>query len=647
MSIQRSIPLLAALLLLLTAFATGFAEEPPTTTAIEEPALDESDREYWAYQRVVRPAIPELEDDQWSKNAIDKFVLAKLREQQLQPVEFADRLTLLRRVTYNLTGLPPTPEEIVNFLSDENEDAYQKLLSRLLDSTAYGERWSQHWLDLVRFAETDGFEHDKTRPQAWRYRDWVIQAFNDDLPYDEFVSLQIAGDEISPDSEDAVLATGYLLAGPDMPDINLQNERRHIFLNGMTANVGEVFLGLRFGCAQCHHHRTDPISQHDFYRLRSFFETINLFKDQTLDVTIGTEKNGAAKKKQLPVRVVRNKDHIEAASHLWIRGDFRRPGPQLSPQFPRVLTSSSEAKSIDDENKGRRQALAELIVHRDNPLTARVIVNRIWQHHFGVGLISTPSDFGWMGESATHPELLDWLAAEFMESGWSMKRLHRLILSSSTYQLASFASPNATPEQLEAWENLRSKDRFNTSLGRRKRQRLEGEAIRDAMLSISGELNRKRGGPGVRPPLPPAVASTLLKNQWPVTKDKSEHTRRSVYLFARRNLRLPMLEAFDKPDANLSCPQRSQTTIAPQALHLLNSEFARVQSKAFAKRVTSSSPQQAEQIQYAYLLVLGRPPTKSEIRACQQFLASASDSGSNWPNLCHALFNLNEFVYVD
>ncbi|HCS55816.1 MAG TPA: hypothetical protein DIW81_30215 [Planctomycetaceae bacterium] len=626
------------MLLIIFSFHSVRADDSVTPVVTEEPAIDESDLEYWAYQAVVRPDVPEIENDRWSTNPIDRFVLTSLQSKDHQPVEFADKETLLRRVTYNLTGLPPQPEEIHKFLADDSKEAWNKVISRLLDSPAYGERWSQHWLDLVRFAETDGFEHDKVRPEAWRYRDWVIEAFNEDLPYDQFLKLQLAGDEIAPDSDNALIATGYLMAGPEMPDINSQDERRHNFLNAMTANVGEVFLGLRFGCAQCHHHRTDPISQHDFYRLRSFFETIDLFKDQPLP-----EQDDD----KLKARVVKNRTKSFPESYLWIRGDYRRPGDVLHPNFPRVLQVSLSRELTDDLKTGRRKALAEWLTDHNQPLTARVFVNRVWQHHFGVGLIPTTSDFGWMGESASHPELLDWLAAEFMEFGWSIKKLHRLILTSSTYRLASHPSDSLTEAQKKNWNALFEEDPENRWLGRMNRQRLEGEAIRDALLSVSGELNRKQGGPGVRPPLPPAVASTLLKNQWPVTEDESEHTRRSIYLFARRNLTMPMLEAFDKPDANLSCPERSQTTIAPQALHLLNSEFARECSLYFAERLKKHSSNQSEQIEQAYLLSMGRFPTVEEQMACDEFLTSNTDSEVALVDLCQALLNLNEFVYLD
>ena len=637
-----SIPIALTALVLLSGAWPGIdrlhADETEAAGAVDEPEIVDSDRDYFAYQPVVRPAIPEIESDGWSRNPIDKFIRQRLRERSataglnLKPVGAADAATLLRRVTFDVTGLPPTPHQVTKFLADPSATAYAAVVDRLLDDPGYGERWAQHWLDLVRFAETDGFEHDKVRPQAWRYRDWVIDALNDDLPYDQFVKLQLAGDEIAPDSAAALVATGYLMAGPDMPDINLQEERRHNFLNGMTANVGSVFLGLRMGCAECHHHRTDPISQQDFYRLRACFETIDLFHDSPLP---GDETN---------VRAVHNDDGAARESFLWIRGDFRRRGPAVTPQPPRVFAVQ---QPFTTSGAGRRTQLAEWLTASEHPLTARVIVNRVWQHHFGVGLIPTASDFGWMGEAASHPELLDWLAAELMESDWRLKSLHRLILTSATYQLASRPAPDASADELEVWDQLEQADPDNRWLARANRRRLEAEAIRDAMLAVSGELNRTRGGPGVFVPLPAAVTSTLLKNQWPVTEDDNEHTRRSIYVFARRNLRLPLLDVFDKPDTNLSCPQRSASTIAPQALHLLNSEFALDRAKSFAARLEQRADDDASRIEQAYLLALGRLPLPEEHAACMEFLAGAESTASAWNELCQALLNLNEFVYVD
>ena len=653
---HRVVNLFAALLCLLTLLTPAMADDPSPDPLVEPP-LTETDRDYRAYQPVVRPAVPVLENDDWSRNPIDKFILAKLREKQLAPVESADPETLRRRVTFDLTGLPPTPEESVAFRSAkgrpiaERKATHEQQLERLLASPAYGERWAQHWLDLVRFAETDGFEHDLVRPEAWRYRDWVIRAFNDNLPYDRFLELQLAGDELDPGHKESLIATGYLLAGPDMPDLNSQEERRHIYLNAMTTNVGEVFLGLTIGCAQCHHHKVDPLSQHDFYRLRSFFETIDLFPEEPKSEANDPDaKTDPTETKKLPQeRIVWNRSGKTPVSHLWIRGDHQRPGPKVGPEVPRVLGRTGiparPSPSEDDAGNGveRRTALARWLTDRRNPLTARVIVNRVWQHHFGAGLHPTASDFGWMGDDTTHPELLDWLAAEFMESGWDLRKLHGLMLTSATYRLAS--RPATTPSS--AWQKLVRDDPTNRWLGRMNRQRLEGEAIRDALLAVSGELNRKSFGPGVRPPLPPAVASTLLKDQWPVTEDITEHTRRSVYLFARRNLRLPLLEAFDKPDTNLSCPRRSRSTIAPQALHLLNSEFVRDRARVFAERVAKHSDDPRERISYAYESALSRRPTEDEVTASQRFLDRHTDPTAAWHDLCHALFNLNEFVYLD
>lgn len=630
--------ILAFYVIVLSCGSSSISAEEQASNHTDEPPITSADREYWAYQPVVRPEVPQIEKNDWSLNPIDKFILQKLNEKRLNPVPRATRLTLLRRVTFDLTGLPPTIEDIDQFLATEPEAAYEVAVERLLDSSAYGERWAQHWLDLVRFAETDGFEHDKVRPEAWRYRDWVIDALNSDMPYDRFLQLQIAGDELEPDSAQATIATGYLLAGPDMPDINSQVERRHNFLNGMTANVGEVILGLRFGCAQCHHHRTDPISQHDFYRLRGYFESIDLFKDQKVELAGDQVVN---------VRASRNKTKTEEATYLWIRGDYTRQGPQLTVSIPRVMQRNRHDKSNESTNPALRSDLAKWLTDPESPLTARVMVNRIWQHHFGRGLIATPSDFGWMGESASHPELLDWLAAEFMEKGWSLKQMHRLIVTSATYQQASYRAEYLKKQDHSQWEKSLAADPENSLLGRMNRRRLEGEAIRDAILAVSGELNRMAGGPGVRPPLPPAVAGTLLKNQWPVTKDESQHTRRTIYLFARRNLRMPLLEAFDKPDTNLSCPRRSQTTIAPQALHLLNSEFVREQAEAFAKRVMTTEPERSARVELAYRLSMGRGPNQQEMVRCHEFLDHETESPAAWTDLCHAIFNLNEFIYLD
>jgi hypothetical protein len=484
--------------LLFTA-ATVAAVEQGDQAAPTEPPVTAADREHWAFRPLARPELPAVKDGNWSRTFVDRFILARIEAAGLAPMPQADRRTLIRRVTFDLTGLPPTPADIDRFVSDDALDAYEKLLDRLLESTAYGERWAQHWLDLVRFAETDGFEHDLERPNAWRYRDWVIEALNADLPYDEFIRLQLAGDELHPEDATSAVATGFLLCGPDMPDINLIEERRHNFLNDMTGTVGSILLGLQVGCAQCHDHKFDPISQHDFYRLRAFFDPAEVFKDHPLPKPPGTlepsESGPAARLKELSIEIqsleesARRKlkaenpdlqptpqDILEALSdeeqskhatvsmeiellkktykppevphgrtvrerfaelkpsHVMLRGDFRREGPEVLPAFLRIANPEKLGVAMpatDTRTTRRRTQLAEWVTRADNPLATRVIVNRIWQHHFGRGLVETASDFGKMGSEPTHPELLDWLATEFPKQGWSLKKLHKLLLSSA------------------------------------------------------------------------------------------------------------------------------------------------------------------------------------------------------------------------
>ncbi len=520
-----------------------------------ETPITPEDRQHWAFRPLERPQPPEVRAAAWVRNPIDRFVLARLEAEGLRPTPEADRVTLARRACFDLTGLPPAPDEVDRLCADTSPGAWRRYVERLLDRPQYGERWAQHWLDLARFAETDGFEHDKLRPEAWRYRDWVIQALNDDLPYDEFVRLQIAGDELRPGDRAAAVATGFALCGADMPDINLQDERRHMVLNELTGAVGAVLLGLQIGCAECHDHKYDPISQADFYRLRAIFAPGVDFKPHRFG------------------RVLHESRRDPPMSHLMIRGDFRRPGPEVQPAFPRVanLWNDEPTPAVSGvESSGRRSSLARWLTRPDHPLTSRVIVNRLWQFHFGRGLVSTPSDFGVMGDTPSHPKLLDWLATELIRENWSLKRLHTLMLTSATYRQAS---RNPTPGSNHAqrqtvqtnWEQARRVDPENVLLWRMNRLRLEGEAIRDAMLAASDGLSQRRGGIGVMPPLPLELKATLLKNQWQVSQDTEDHRRRSVYLFVRRNLRYPLFEAFDRPDTNASCPRRSRSTTAPGA----------------------------------------------------------------------------------
>ena len=605
----------------------------------KETPVSSIDRSHWSFRPIEPDEPPDVQRAEWCRTPIDRFILAELEARSLSPVAEAERATLIRRVTYDLTGLPPAPVEIDRFLADQRPGAYERLVDRLLASPAYGERWAMHWLDLARFAETDGFEHDHVRQEAWRYRDWLIEALNDDLPYDRFVALQLAADQIAAEDAADQLATGFLLAGPDMPDINLLAERRHNFLNGMTANVGEVLLGLKLGCCQCHDHKADPISQRDFYRLRACFEEIDLFQEPKLRVPAfhdGTSEEVSA-------RVARVSSRESGPSHVWIRGDFRRPGPVVHPGVPRVAVGDDAEAPLAVPDAQLRRQLADWVTSPENPLTARVMVNRLWQYHFGAGLAATSSDFGLMGVAPTHPELLDWLAAELIRRQWSLKAMHRLLVTSSVYRSAS--RPRSSSRD-SAWERLIAADPDNEWLGRTRRRRLEGEALRDAMLLTVGRLNRQAGGPGVRPPLPPEVVQTLLKNQWPVTEDAGQHNRRSVYLFVRRNLKYPLFDVFDRPDSNLSCSRRQQTTIAPQALALLNSEFTTTCARSLAEHLIRRHPQSnRDRIIAAWRVTLGRIPTDSEQRSASMLIATASDEG--WTDLCLALFNTSEFLYVD
>lgn len=594
-----------------------------------EPHVTNADRQHWAFAPLVTPDVP-IVDHAWPRNSIDAFILQKLIDADLSPSVEADRPTLLRRLSFDLTGLPPMLAEIDQFLNDTSADAYDRLVDRLLDSPAYGERWAQHWLDLARFAETDGFEHDKLRPDAWKYRDWVINAFNDDMPYNEFVRLQLAGDEAGPAGR---VATGFLTCGPDMPDINLQEERRHSFMNEMTSTVGSAFLGLQIGCAQCHDHKFDPISQLDFYRLRAFFDPAFQFtKNKVASLPDGNDAN--------------------SVSHLMVRGDFRRVGDTVEAAFPRIINSAGSKPGAAADRKNLRTQLADWIARPDNPLGMRTIANRLWQHHFGDGLCDSPSDFGLMGDTPVHGELLDWLATEFPRRGLSFKSMHRLIVTSATYRQSSQLPAGATSEQIAQWQRALTRDPQNRLFSRGTRRRLEGEAIRDAMLAAAGELSQRRSGPGIRPPLPQELVHTLLRNQWPVTKDPADYTRRSIYLFVRRNLRYPLFEAFDKPDTNFSCPRRNQSTIAPQALMLLNSKLSFDAATSLATMIEGSVDVSGvdvqSQIELAYLRTLSRPPSDDERQLSAEFLSnSPSGKTAALTDLCLALFNLNEFLYVD
>lgn len=567
-------------LLLIICFVLSQQAHAVAIRASADPVKDErpitdKDREHWAFQPLAKAG---------GDGGLEKF-----SPPQSPP---ADDATLIRRVTFDLTGLPPLNADAETGRGGDREKDYEALVDELLASPRYGEHWAQWWLDLARFAETDGFEYDAERSRAWQYRDWVIKALNDDMPFDQFVQRQIAGDLMGDEA-----ATAFLFTVPDMPDLNNQSERRHVLLNDITSTVGAVGLGLTVGCAQCHDHPYDPISQADFYRLRAFFDNTVLPKERKpLGPSVRVFTEGVP------------------ASTVFVRGDFKRPGPEIKPAIPRIFGSLE---------KPDRAAFAQWLASKDNALFLRAMANRIWQQHFGKPLAAVPGDLGHQGEAPTNPALLDWLAAELPRQNWSLKKLHKLIVMSPTYRQAKLQP-----------------------------HRLTGEMLRDTMLAVSGHLNLKAGGPGVRLPMPKEVSDTLLRDQYKVTPDVTEHTRRSVYIFARRNVRHPLFDLFDRPDAQISCARRNESTTAPQALSLLNSDFAH---DTAAKLATSLSEKHGSDtrdlISAATQRCLSRSATEAELTTGVTFIEQQTQLASSFQgalaDYCLALLNSNEFLFVD
>ncbi len=611
------------------AICLAFSQAAPPPESTVTPA----DLEHWSFRPLNRPEPPKISQPGLARNAIDHFIIAKLEANGLSLSPPADGATLIRRLSYDLTGLPPNPKDLAAFLESPSDELYLSYVESLLASPAYGERWAQHWLDLVRFAETDGFEHDATRENAWKFRDWVIEALNRDLPLDEFVSLQLAGDELCDGDEWKRLGTGFLVSGPDMPDLNSQDERRHIVLNDLTSTIGSAFLGLTMNCAQCHDHPYDPINQAAFYRLRAFF-----------DHAIYPEGG-----KSLP-HVVAEPGNRPPRSFVFNRGDYRDAGAEVAPWFPRIANPARHRpppllETMQANSTGRRTAFAAWLTAEDNPLFLRSLANRIWQHHFHKPLAGTPNDLGKQGIAPTHPELLDWLALELPKRGWSLKDMHRLIVTSNAYRQAGRPAD-------ETWEARIAKDPQNRLFSRYPRWQLSGEAIRDSMLAVSGKLNPKMGGPGVHLPLPKEVEVTLLKKHVQKPSAAEEQNRRSIYVFARRNLGYPMFDVYGRPDRQTSCAQRSQATTPTQALTQMNSAFARHCARDVAEALAAKNPaDRVERARQSFNRILSRQPTEREFAAGLSFLTTQTKrTGSNeaaFRDFCLALFNSNAFLYVE
>ena len=673
---------------------------------------------WWAFKKPVRPAVPASAD----KNPIDAFIDRKLSTAAVPKSPAADRLTLLRRASYDLLGLPPAQAEIDQFLNDKSPDAWEHQIDRLLASPRYGEKWGQHWLDLARYGDTAGFEQDPYLLIAWRYRDYVIKSFNEDKPYDRFVKEQIAGDELYPTDPEARTGTGFYRVGPNrdmlfkVEDINLVEKRID-----MVDTTGGVFLGLTIGCARCHDHKFDPIPQRDYYRTQAIFQPAvadKVFLDynpsRQYDIAENSrtfklwqtseEIQGILKKYQKELRekklaelpqdvqaafkvpeekrtkeerdrVTENegkvrvtpaevnglmdqpdKERMDAISKrllqtfsnygpppmapgiidvgrdapktfIAIRGNPDAPGDEVQPGFLSALGGADIPEPpLHATSTGRRAALAEFIASPDNPLTARVMVNRIWQFHFGSGLVKTPSDFGIRSGLPGNPELLDWLATEFVARKWSIKSMNKLIMMSDAYQ----RSANPTPV-------ARDKDPENELLSHMNRRRLEAEELRDASLEVTGELSLKMGGLPVVPPLSKEELFGMIGNpqsSWSVTPDPAEHKRRTIYMIVKRTFQQPMAQSFDGPDGILSCPRRNESTTAPQSLELLNSAFTMERAKTLAAKI--SSPQDT------WKAIYGRVPTPEEQKAADEFLTRQPMT-----ELIRALMNTNEFLYVD
>jgi hypothetical protein len=657
-------------------------------------------RQWWSFRPLEPAKIPSVKNTSWPANDVDRFILARLEKEQIKPASDANRRALIRRATFDLIGLPPTPEEVESFVNDKSPNAFARVVDRLLDSPHYGERWGRHWLDVVRYADSAGDNSDFPIPQMYRYRNWVINALNRDMPYDQFIREQVAGDLLKSENEEEkkarLIATGYI-ANARRFGSRVSDYPQHLTIEDTIDNLGRSFLGLTVSCARCHDHKFDPIPTTDYYALYGFFDStrypwpgIELDKIQRdlVPLVSDDEVNVAKKarqekekelqavvskyekelkagegdeKKKLEKSLAEAKKDLEkhrnsalpyeqayavseaeksANAAVQIKGDPAKVGDVVPRRFLTVL-NGAELRA-DTKGSGRRQ-LADWIADAKNPLTARVMVNRIWLNHFGKGIVPTPNDFGKQGKPPTHPELLDYLADRFIASGWSIKSMHRLIMLSRTYQLSS-----------ERNEDALAKDANNDLLSAFPRRRLDAEAIRDTLLVLGDNIDRSPGGPH---PFAP-------QHEWNYTQHNPfkavyETKRRSIYLMTQRIQRHPYLAIFDGADPSASTAFRMTSTTPLQALYLLNDPFIHEQSQKFANRILSESSDEKARLNRAYQLALGRPPQPDELERGHRFLASVADQLRSsetppgkvereaWTAMSRVLFRLNEFVYID
>jgi mono/diheme cytochrome c family protein len=683
-------------------------------------------QKHWAFVPPTRHDPPAVEDAAWISNPIDAFVLSKLESARLKPAAPADKRTLVRRAYFNLIGLPPTNEQLERFVQDTTPDARERLIDELLGSPHYGEHWARHWLDIVRYAETNSFERDGPKPNAWKYRDYVIRSLNEDKPYDQFLREQLAGDELDEVTEDAIIATGYYRLGiwDDEPADPVQAKFDE--WDDIISTTSQAMLGLTVGCARCHDHKIDPIPQADYYGLLAFFADVTIYGERGDEETnsqwhlsspeeiaqrrklrekereierekvsmeeVGIKRMPAAdqRRSETPEREVlleeklnrylnpsewqlyrKTVDRLEQArneirelpppkaalalarcephpppTHIMARGNPHAPGDEVRPHFPVLFGDAAPeippaAKGA--RSAGRRRVLADWIASPENMLTARVIVNRVWQHHFGRGIVRSPNNFGELGTPPTHPELLDWLALWLVEHDWKLKPLHRLIMTSSAYQMSSSGNEQAL-----------AADPTNDLFWRFEMRRLSAEEIRDATLVVTGKLNIKSYGPSFFPNLSRDVLATQSRpgEGWGESSPEEE-ARRSVYIYIKRSMVPPLLTAFDFPDVDTSCEARFITTQPGQALTLLNGEFANEQAGRLAERVVAETgAEPRRQISRALELVLNRAAAPEEIDEGLE-LVKRLGNGHGLPprealrQWCLAVLNLNEFVYVD